>query len=375
MILRYRFFRVFSNHGRKLSHYTPTGYSQLISTAEVKKFCIQCLEKVGAQSKHAKALSDVLVAGDYRGHYSHGLNRLEMYVQDIQKGVCSTDLEPIIVKETVSTALVDGKNVLGPVVGNFAMETAIKKADKTGIAFVAAFGKIRPYKISYNQGLAFTNTSPLVFPTRARKLAVGTNPITLAAPGKVPEDHFVLDMATSAVALGKIEMSRRRGIEIPKGWGADTDGKTSVDPNLVVTKGGLMPLGGEEENSGYKGYGLGMLVEILCGIITDAAFGPNVRRWLSTDKPANLGQSFLVIDPKAFAPGFEQRLSEYVNIMRNLPPVDSQKPVVVPGDFEREHMTECDELGGIPYPPVLIESLNRLADQLKVDKMKIIKIL
>uniref|UniRef100_A0A094ZG14 Putative oxidoreductase YjmC n=1 Tax=Schistosoma haematobium TaxID=6185 RepID=A0A094ZG14_SCHHA len=225
------------------------------------------------------------------------------------------------------------------------------------------------------QGLAFTNTSPLVFPTRARKLAVGTNPITLAAPGKVPEDHFVLDMATSAVALGKIEMSRRRGIEIPKGWGADTDGKTSVDPNLVVTKGGLMPLGGEEENSGYKGYGLGMLVEILCGIITDAAFGPNVRRWLSTDKPANLGQSFLAIDPKAFAPGFEQRLSEYVNIMRNLPPVDSQKPVVVPGDFEREHMTECDELGGIPYPPVLIESLNRLADQLKVNKMKIIKIL
>lgn len=164
MILRYRFFRVFSNHGRKLSHYTPAGYSQLISTAEVKKFCIQCLEKVGAQSKHAKALSDVLVAGDYRGHYSHGLNRLgkysncanslfvqEMYVQDIQKGVCSTDLEPIIVKETVSTALVDGKNVLGPVVGNFAMETAIKKADKTGIAFVAAFGKIRTYKMSSNQ--------------------------------------------------------------------------------------------------------------------------------------------------------------------------------------------------------------------------------
>ncbi|VDO97052.1 unnamed protein product [Schistosoma curassoni] len=179
MILRYRFFRVFSNHGRKLSHYTPAGYSQLISTAEVKKFCIQCLEKVGAQSKHAKALSDVLVAGDYRGHYSHGLNRLEMYVQDIQKGVCSTDLEPIIVKETVSTALVDGKNVLGPVVGNFAMETAIKKADKTGIAFVAAFGSNHFgiagwYSLMALQqgliGLAFTNTSPLVFPTRARKV-------------------------------------------------------------------------------------------------------------------------------------------------------------------------------------------------------------
>ncbi|CAH8495641.1 unnamed protein product [Schistosoma rodhaini] len=382
MVLRYRFFGVFGSRGRKLSHYTPPGYSQVISTEEVKKFCIQCLQKVGAQLKHATALSDVLVAGDYRGHYSHGLNRLEMYVQDIQKGVCSTDLEPTIVKETVSTALVDGKNVLGPVVGNFSMETAIKKANETGIAFVTSFGSNHFgiagwYSLMALQqgliGLAFTNTSPLVFPTRSRRLAVGTNPITLAAPGKVPEDHFVLDMATSAVALGKIEMSRRRGIEIPKGWGADTDGKTSVDPNLVMTKGGLMPLGGEEENSGYKGYGLGMLVEILCGIIADAAFGPNIRRWLSTDKPANLGQSFLAIDPKAFAPGFEQRLSEYVNLMRNLPPVDSQKPVIVPGDFEREHMTECDELGGIPYPPVLIESLNRLADQLKVDKMKIIK--
>ncbi|CAH8435091.1 unnamed protein product [Heterobilharzia americana] len=179
--------------------------------------------KSRAQMSHSDALSDVLVAGDYRGHYSHGLNRLEMYVRDIQKGVCDANSEPVIVKETVSTALVDGKNTLGPVVGNLAMKTAIQKAQKTGISFVAAFGS-NHYGIAgwYSLmaleqgliGLSFTNTSPLVFPTRSRKLAVGTNPITLAAPGKVPQDHFVLDMATSAVALGKIEMNRRRGIKI-----------------------------------------------------------------------------------------------------------------------------------------------------------------
>ncbi|TNN15706.1 Malate dehydrogenase isoform 2, partial [Schistosoma japonicum] len=366
MVLRYCSCIVFRTHVRNLSHYTPPGYTKVVSAAEIKKFCVQCLTKVGAQSRHAIALSDVLISGDYRGHYSHGLNRLEMYVQDIKKGVCATDTEPAIVKETVSTALVDGKNAMGPVVGNFAMGKAIAKAQKTGIAFVAAFGSNHFgiagwYSLMALQegliGLAFTNTSPLVFPTRARKLAVGTNPLTLAAPGKVPDDHFVLDMATSAVALGKIEMNRRRGLEIPIGWGADQDGKTCVDPNLVVTKGGLMPLGGEEEHSGYKGYGLGMLVEILCGIIANADFGPNVRRWMTTEKQANLGQSFLAIDPKAFAPGFEQRLSEYVNIMRNLPPVNDKEPVVVPGDFEREHMIECDQLGGIPYPPVLLESL------------------
>ncbi|CAH8432950.1 unnamed protein product [Schistosoma turkestanicum] len=185
-----------------------------------------------------------------------------------------------------------------------------------------------------------------------KQLAVGTNPITLAAPGKSPDDHFVLDMATSAVALGKIEMCRRRNVQIPKGWGADADGKTCVDPNVVVTKGGLMPLGGEEENSGYKGYGLGMFVEILCGIIANAAYGANIRRWMSTDKPANLGQSFLAINPKMFAPGFEERLSDYVNMMRNLPAVDNSKPVKIPGDFERDsYGRNCDQLGGIPYPP------------------------
>nr|CAH8869752.1 unnamed protein product [Trichobilharzia regenti] len=384
MVARYRFHPSYYNFIRKLSHYTPPGYSKLILAQEVKDFCIRCLTKVGAQKSHSVSLSDVLVSGDYRGHYSHGLNRLEMYVRDIQKGVCETRAEPKIVKESASTALVDGKNVLGPVVGNFAMNTAIQKAKKTGVSFVAAFGSNHSgiagwYSLmALEQGLigiSMTNTSPLVYPTRARKLAVGTNPITLAAPGKKPEDHFVLDMATSAVALGKIEMNRRRGIPIPRGWGADADGKTSLDLTVVVTKGGLMPLGGEEEHSGYKGYGLGMLVEILCGIIADAAYGPNIRRWMTTDRPANLGQCFAAIDPKAFAPGFEQRLSEYVNIMRNLPPVDAQKPVVILGDFEREHMVECDQLGGIPYPPVLIESLDRLADELKVAKMKIVKTL
>ncbi|TPP67481.1 putative oxidoreductase YjmC, partial [Fasciola gigantica] len=167
--------------------------------------------------------------------------------------------------------------------------------------------------------ISCTNTSRTVYPTRSKARTVGTNPITIAAPSSKPGDEFVLDMATSAVALGKLEMCRRRGLPIPEGWGADKNGRSTSEPAVAIEEGALMPLGGEERNSGYKGYGLGMVVELFCGILADAAYGPNIRRWMNTDRAANLGQSFVAIDPNAFAPGFGQRLSEYMNIMRNLP--------------------------------------------------------
>ncbi|GAA53169.1 malate dehydrogenase [Clonorchis sinensis] len=221
--------------------------------------------------------------------------------------------------------------------------------------------------------MAFTNTSPLVYPTRSKQRAMGTNPLTLAAPSSKPGDEFVLDMATSAVALGKIEMCRRRGIPIPHGWGADKDGQSTTDPAAAAGEGALFPLGGEEHNSGYKGFGLGMMVEIFCGIMAGGAYGANIRRWMTTDRPANLGQAFVAIDPNAFASGFGDRLSDYMNSMRNLSRVDKDLPVVIPGDPERAHIEECKKIGGIRYPPVLIDSMNQLADRLHVQRMPVLK--
>ncbi|CAL8099689.1 unnamed protein product [Calicophoron daubneyi] len=361
---------------------TPREYTRIVARHEVAKFCLRCMEKVGVPREHARHLGDVLTAGDYRGHYSHGLNRLEMYVMDVEKKVCDVHKKPVVVKETCSTALINGNNLLGPTVGIFSMQTAIKKAKETGVSWIATYGSNHFGIAGYYSmlaakegliGLAFTNTSPLVFPTRAKKQVLGTNPMTIAAPGSKPEDDFVLDMATSTVAVGKLEMCRRRNLSIPSGWAGDDDGKPTADPAVAIDKGGLFPLGGEEITSGYKGYGLSVMVEILCGILANAAYGPGVRKWMITTHPANLGQCFAAIDPQAFAPGFHKRMSDFMKTLRGLPRVDPELPVLVAGDPEREHIAECEKLGGIRYPPVLIESVNRLAERLNVDPLPVLR--
>ncbi|THD18712.1 malate dehydrogenase [Fasciola hepatica] len=227
---RVNIFRTAFIRSANMSCVTPDEYTHVVRKEDVVDFCARCVEKVGISSEHSRVLGEVLVAGDYRGHYSHGINRLAMYVRDVELKVCDSNATPVIEKQTASTALVNGKNLLGPVVGNFAMNLAIKKAKETGIAWVAV--RAGWYSIMAAKqgmiGISCTNTSPLVYPTRSKARTVGTNPITIAAPSSKPGDEFVLDMATSAVALGKLEMCRRRGLPIPEGWGADKNGRVSV---------------------------------------------------------------------------------------------------------------------------------------------------
>lgn len=304
-----------------------------------------------------------------------------MYVRDIQTGITEKDKDPITLKETVATALVDGQNVLGPVVGDYCMELAIAKAKHSGVGWVSAKGS-NHYGIAgwYSMkavehgllGLSFTNTSPLQVPTRARKPTLGTNPISLAVPAK-DKDSFVLDMATTTVALGKIELHDRKQIPIPDGWGVDSEGKMCNIAEPVVKNGGLMPLGGSEMTGGYKGYGLAMLVEIFCGILSGSDYGPHIRRWKSTERVANLGQCFIAIDPECFAPGFQDRMSDLMSICRNLTPAEGEEDtVLVAGDPERRHMDMCDKRGGIPYHPSQIKYGIDLAKSLGVEPMKII---
>uniref|UniRef100_G3NH26 Malate dehydrogenase n=1 Tax=Gasterosteus aculeatus aculeatus TaxID=481459 RepID=G3NH26_GASAC len=329
----------------------------LISKSEVQGFVERCMTSVGTQPHHARSLAEVLVEGDHRGHYSHGLNRMDMYVKDVQTGICAKDGEPVVEKESAATALVDGKNLLGPVVGNFCMNLAIKKAKEAGIGWVVAHGSnhygIAGYyamqALKENMiGMSFTNTSPLVVPTRGKECTLGTNPISVAAPAK-DGDSFVLDMATSAVALGKVELHERRGDTIPEGWGCDAQGKLTTNPKEVLSGGGLVPIGGSEATGGYKGFGLGMMVEVFCGILAGAQYSKHVRTWKVTDRVANLGQCFVAINPENFAPGFSDRMSDLLSIHRGMEPADSASPVLTAGDPERINMKKCEEMGGIPY--------------------------
>lgn len=346
----------------------------LVAKEEMKSFIARCMEKVGTDKAHAQTLADVLVTGDYRGHFSHGLNRLQMYVNDIEKGVCEPTGVPKILNELAGTALVDGNNVLGPVVGKFCMELAIKKAKDAGVAWVVARGSNHYGIAGYYStmasaqgmiGMSFTNSSPLVAATGGKKKFLGTNPISVAAPGK-DGDEFVLDMATSAVALGKVELQHRKGEQIPEGWAINAEGKVVTDPQEVLDGGALLPLGGTAETSGYKGYGLAMMVDLFCGVLSGACYGSNVRSWLNVTDPANLGQCFVAINPAAFAPGFNDRMQGLMDQARAQVPANPAFDVLVPGDPERKHMKKCDDEGGIRYHVNQIKFADDLAVKLSV---------
>ncbi|XP_065069084.1 uncharacterized oxidoreductase YjmC-like isoform X1 [Rhopilema esculentum] len=353
----------------------------LVGRSEVHDFVKRCMVATGVEESHAVDLANLLVAADTRGHFSHGINRLGMYVDDILLGTTAKTGSPEIVKEKAGTALVDAKNVLGPVAGKFCTDLAIQKAKEAGIGWVSCrgsnhYGIAGWYSMRASEqgliGMSFTNTSPLQVPTRAVKPALGTNPISVAAPCK--GDDFVLDMATSTAAVGKVEMNHRKGIEIPRGWGVDSQGKETNDPQKVLDGGGLLSVGGVESSGGYKGYGLAMMVEIFCGILSGSLYGPYIRSWLNASKedlrPANLGQCFVAIDPSAFADGFEDRMADIMSYCRNLEPAEGETEVLVAGDPERKHIRKVEENGGIHYHVNVIEAMNKIADKLKVSKIE-----
>jgi LDH2 family malate/lactate/ureidoglycolate dehydrogenase len=195
-------------------------------------------------------------------------------------------------------------------------------------------------------GLSFSNTSPLVAPTRALRPMIGTNPIALAAPAG-RWGTFCLDMATSTIPRGRIEVAARRGETLPIGWAIGPDGRPATTPEAALA-GALLPLGGLEETAGYKGYGLALGVDILSGVLGGAAFGPNIIGLFSTDAPSDIGQSFVVIDPAAIGePGaFEGRLEGYLDQLvaaETIP--DAPGRVLVPGEPEAAAERRSDEHG------------------------------
>uniref|UniRef100_A0A915PDW4 Malate dehydrogenase n=1 Tax=Setaria digitata TaxID=48799 RepID=A0A915PDW4_9BILA len=391
-------FNCFMNFNRNLMTKATAG-DKIVEIQEAVRFAVDCMVKAGTSKKHAEQLADVLIMADIRGHYSHGLNRLAMYVRDVREGICRKDGSPKILKERSATAWIDGNNLLGPVVGNFCMDLAIKKAKEAGVGWVVAkgsnhFGIAGWYSIRAmdeglllsHQGMAFTNTSPMMYPTRSSMPALGTNPITLAAKGL--KDNFILDMATTTAAIGKVELAARKEQVIPDTWGVAADGHVSKDPKKILDGGGLLPLGGAEFSGGYKGYGLGALVEIFCGILGGAQWGPNIRQWMSVSVIADLGQCFIAIDPEAFAPNFRDRLQKFIDTMRSLKPgfylkqqnvfVFSENAwlleadddsVLIAGDPENQHIALVEKYGGIPYHPNQITHAEELAETLSVQAM------
>ncbi len=338
------------------------------------------LGTLGTPGDIASDVAEILLAADRRGIASHGTARLPNYVALVEAGVMEPAARPTLERERAALARFDARNGWGHHACRVAVDWAVDRAASAGSA-VAVVRNSNHYGIAgwYALraaaagmiGLSFTNSSPLVAPTRALRPLIGTNPIALAAPAG-RWGAFCLDMATSTIPRGRIEVAVRRGETLPVGWAIGPDGRPATTPDDALA-GALLPLGGLEETAGYKGYGLGLGVDILTGVLAGATFGPNIIGLFSTEAPSDLGQAFMVIDPAALdeAGAFESRLEGYLDQLTSAQTVpDAPGRVLVPGEPEAAAEARSDERGiaidarhhgslvelgerrGVPFPDV-----------------------
>jgi LDH2 family malate/lactate/ureidoglycolate dehydrogenase len=349
----------------------------LLSEPDLRGLVADIFAALGVPRADAQIVASVLVTADLRGIESHGVGRVRLYVKDIRNGVINPDTAVKVVRDSASIAVCDGGNGLGQVAAHRAMEMCIEKAQATGCASVAVRGSNHFGIAGYYAmmalphdliGLSLTNSSPVTVPTYASRAVIGSNPIAVAVPAAT-ERPFVLDMATSVVPLGKMEVTMRAGEHIPLGWGVDREGEPTTDPAEAYWHGGLMPLGGTPEMRGYKGYGLALVVDILSAVLSGASFASQIIPWqnVRTDA-ANIGHFFSVWRVDAFMPldEFKARMDELIRLMREAPKVKGQERIFIPGEKEFE-MADRRRKAGIPVHPKVVGTLREIAGETGVD--------
>ena len=342
-----------------------------VRIGDLESLCRQVFERLGLSADDASAAAAVLVAADVRGIPSHGVGRLWRYVNGLTTGLMLPDTPVEVLVDTPSSLVIHAHGAMGAPVSVRAMAAVIEKARTNGAAFGCVrdsnhFGIAGYYAMMALDadmlGFAMTNTAALGVPTFGRQVMFGTNPLAFAAPAG-QERAFVLDMSTTVVTRGKIEVYEKLGKALPQGWAVDKTGHTASDaPSLLDDMfhrlgGGILPLGGEgEEFSGYKGYGLAIMVDILCGVLCGAPTGPDLAD--TETSSARVGHFFGAIridrfrDPQAFRQDMDRLLAG----LRACPPADGQERVYFAGQKEFEHEAECQRLG----VPVLRQTYDQI---------------
>jgi L-2-hydroxycarboxylate dehydrogenase (NAD+) len=332
-------------------------------------------ESLGTARPDASVTAETLIHADLMGIDSHGLNRLPVanYAGGLQSGDIDAKAQPEIVHEEASTAVIDGQNGLGPVAAKTAMDLAIDKAKKTGAGFVAIrngnhYGAASHYSMMALPhgmiGFSMTIGGLAVQPTGGLGRRLGINPMSVAAPaGSAPP--FILDIATSVVAGGKLELARMKEQQIPLGWLVDSAGKATTDPLDYWKNGAILPLGGDgTDTGGYKGYGLAVMIEILTGVLSGSGFAGELRGMKGSGHTPHF-QGALRID--AFGPlvNFNAIMERMVAYLKATEPADGSSGVLIHG--EREYLAEQQRRkSGIPYHRDVVERITRLAGEVGV---------
>jgi L-2-hydroxycarboxylate dehydrogenase (NAD+) len=322
------------------------------------------LDAHGAAGQPAALQAHWLAEADLRGHPSHGLQRLPVIAHRIDAGLSRPNAVPEIDWRTPSVAVINGGRALGPSVGMFAVESLAERAKTTGSALAAVhnanhLGLLALYVEALARrgliGVVLTTTEPLVHPWNGIPAMVGTNPIAIGVPTDV--QPFVLDMATSAVSMGKILAHRHRRQPLQPGWAVDELGQPTTDPGAARA---LSPFGGA------KGYGLAVALGLIVAAASGSALGPEITGTLDTETVCNKGDLFVCLDPAVLGTDDQAARTSYLETLRATPAVNGTNGVSIPGDQARARRALALE-EGVEVPEAVINELRSLAGAAELD--------
>ena len=341
----------------------------IVQADRLTKIGAALLRAAGASKDEADAVALGCINANLAGHDSHGIIAIPTYIDRIKVGHIVPGEKWTIVQESPATTVIDGHWGFGFYVNAKAMELTIEKAKKTNVAACTVFrqshvGRLAAYPLMAARagmiGIATADSgrsTKVVAPFGGREARLGTNPISIAVPSDL-DGPIYLDMATSAVAAGKVALAAARNEPIPQGWVVGKDGKLTTDPKQLRQGGALLPLGGTE---GYKGSGLAAMVEILCGILTGLGFGvePTGRH--------NDGTFMAVFNVEAFRPlaDFKKEVADFAHYLNATPPSEGSKGVLYPGEIENR-TEQARSKSGIDIEDATWEKLKQLAAEYKL---------
>ena len=302
--------------------------------AEKKKESVELLMENGVHREHAEIVADCLVTADIYGVTSHGTAILPAHINRIERGGYNLVPNIVIIRETPAFAIIDGDNAIGPVSATFCMEYAVEKCKKSGVFTVFGrnnntFGPAFYYSLKAAEKgcIAFicSNSPAQMAPMGGKDKKLGTNPFAIVFPN--PEgEPIIIDMATSVVAKSKFKEYKESGKSLPEGWALDKNGMPTTNPDKGI-EGLVQPM------AGFKGYAIAMLIDIVSGLLSGAAYLDNVGRFYTNDTGSmNVGFYITAIDPQIVCNGeYNSLIKDYVNSLKTSCPADGNA-IVLPGE-------------------------------------------
>lgn len=334
----------------------------VFAAEKLQAFCSAVLKSAKIRPADADTIAESLVYADLRGVGSHGLIRLETYLQRIEHGIMNLSTEMPVLNETPAAAFIDAQNGFGQIAGVKAMDMAIKKAETMGVGFVSVknsnhFGVSAFYaKRATDKNMAaivLTNAGPTMKPFGGTEALLGTNPFASAVPvgGDKP---IILDMATTEVARGKLRKALAENATIPLGWAVDKDGNPTTDPKAGLD-GTLCPMGGP------KGSGLSLMIDLFTGVLSGSSLTGDAKGVTTMTGEAHVGHMFLAVNPALFS-GTEKFLHDTAAVAER---IHAQKPaagakVFLPGEIEADNEAK-NRNNGVALTNNLVEILNNCA--------------